>query len=190
MGKNRVCPVERAAGLDNKLRRWFQDPRKILNPFISEGMTVVDLGCGPGFFSVDMAHMVGKSGRVIASDLQDGMLQKLRNKIHGTEFEERIILHKCEEHTIGIGEPVDFILAFYMVHEIPDQYLFFKEIESILNKNGLVLLVEPPFHVSKNAFEQTIGRAQEAGLIAGTRPRVLFSKAVTLKKASVMSNNK
>lgn len=183
MGKNRICPVERAASLDNKFRRWFQNPQKILAPFISEGMTVVDLGCGPGFFSVDMAHMVGKSGRVIASDLQDGMLQKLRSKIDGTEFEERIILHKCEEHTIGIGEPVDFILAFYIVHEIPDQYLFFKEIKSILKKNGLILLVEPPFHVSKKAFKQMIERAQEAGLRPDTRPRVLFSKAVTLKKA-------
>ena len=183
MAKNRICPVERAASLDNKFRRWFQDPQKILDPFISEGMTVVDLGCGPGFFSVDMAHMVGKSGRVIASDLQDGMLQKLRSKIHGTEFEQRIILHKCEEHTIGIGEPVDFILAFYVVHEIPDQNLFFKEIESILKINGLILLVEPPFHVSKKAFEQTVGRAQEAGLIPDMRPRVLFSKAVTLRKA-------
>jgi len=45
--------------------------------------------------------MVGKSGRVIAADLQEGMLQKLRKKIRGTELEERITLHKCEENKIA-----------------------------------------------------------------------------------------
>jgi ubiquinone/menaquinone biosynthesis C-methylase UbiE len=124
---NRVCPVERAGSLDNRIRRWLQDPQKILRPYIEEGMTVLDLGCGPGFFSIDIAQMVGKSGRVIASDLQEGMLQKLRDKIQETELEERIILHKCEENKIGLSEDVDLILAFYMVHEIPTQEEFFNQ---------------------------------------------------------------
>ncbi len=182
MRKNRVCPVERAGSLDNKFRRWFQDPKKILRPYVNKGMTVLDLGCGPGFFSVDMAQMVGETGRVIASDLQDGMLWKLQSKIKGTDLEERIILHKCEKDKIGIEEQVDFILAFYMVHEIPHQDMFFREIESILKTNGLILIVEPPFHVSKKAFNQTVERAQEAGLIASEGSKVLFSKTVILKK--------
>ena len=78
---NRVCPVERAGSLDNRVRKWLQNPKKILEPYITEGMIVLDVGCGPGFFSIDMAQMVGNSGRVIASDLQEGMLQKVRNKI-------------------------------------------------------------------------------------------------------------
>ncbi|MDD5774075.1 MAG: methyltransferase domain-containing protein, partial [bacterium] len=92
--KNPVFPAERSGTLDNKLRRWMQDPKKILSPYVKEGMTVLDIGCGPGFFSIDIARMVGKSGRVIASDLQEEMLQKLRDKIQGTELEERITLHK------------------------------------------------------------------------------------------------
>jgi ubiquinone/menaquinone biosynthesis C-methylase UbiE len=182
MDKKRVCPVERAGHLDNKFRRWLQNPQKILSPYIKEGMTALDLGCGPGFFSVDMAHMVGKSGRVIASDLQDAMLEKLRSKIYGTKIEDRIEFHKCEEDKIGITDPVDFILAFYMVHEIPDQDVFFKEIESLLKTNGVILIVEPPFHVSRKAFNQTLERALEAGLIVAERPGVLFSKAVAMKK--------
>lgn len=48
--KNRVCPVELAGSLDNKIRKWFQNPQKILAPYIKEGMKVLDIGCGPGFF--------------------------------------------------------------------------------------------------------------------------------------------
>ncbi len=178
----RVCPVERAGSLDSKIRRWLQNPQKILGPYLKEGMTVLDLGCGPGLFSIDMAHMVGKSGHVIASDLQEGMLRKLRDKIQGTELEERITLHKCGDNKIGLSEDVDFILAFYMVHEMPDQEEFFNEIGSILKPNGQVFIVEPPFHVSKTAFEETIRKAQAAGFTTVERPKVLLSKAVILKK--------
>jgi len=145
-------------------------------------MTVLDLGCGPGFFSIDIAQMVGKSGRVVASDLQEGMLQKIREKIQGTELEERITLHKCQKSRIGVSENVDFVLVFYMVHEVPDQEEFFNEIGSILKPNGQVLIVEPPFHVSKNAFEETIRTSRGAGFTPAERPKVLFSKTVILKK--------
>ncbi len=181
-GNKRVCPVERAGSLDNRIRRWLQNPQKIVGPYIEKGMTVLDLGCGPGFFSIDMAQMVGASGRVIASDLQEGMLQKLRNKIQGTELEERITLHKCEEKTIGVPWNVDFVLAFYMVHEVPNQEEFFIEMESIIKPNGQVFIVEPPFHVSKKGFEVTIRKARDAGFADIERPKVLFSKAVILKK--------
>jgi ubiquinone/menaquinone biosynthesis C-methylase UbiE len=70
----RVCPVERAGWLTNPVRRWFQNPERILKDYVKEGMTVLDIGCGPGFFSVAMATMVGETGKVIAADIQDGML--------------------------------------------------------------------------------------------------------------------
>ncbi len=180
--KNHVCPVERASILDHGLRRWLQDPQKILKPYIKEGMTVLDIGCGPGFFSVDMAQMVGRSGRVIASDLQEGMLQKLRKKIQGTELEERITLHKCEENKVGMSVNVDFVLAFYMVHEVPDPKKFLEEINSILKPNGQLLIVEPPVRVSKTAFQETIRKARDAGFKPVEGPKVLLSKTVMLQK--------
>jgi ubiquinone/menaquinone biosynthesis C-methylase UbiE len=179
---NRVCPIERAGILDHRTRRWLQDPQKILRPYIEEGMTVLDIGCGPGFFSIDMAQMVGRSGRVIASDLQEGMLQKLRDKIHGTELEERFTLHQCEENKVGVSVNVDFVLAFYMVHEVPNPKKFFEEIKSILKPNGQMLIVEPPFRVSKKAFEETVRKARDAGFKPVEGPKVLLSKTVILEK--------
>jgi ubiquinone/menaquinone biosynthesis C-methylase UbiE len=180
---SRVCPVQRAGSLDSRIRRWIQDPRKILGPYVEEGMTVLDIGCGPGFFSVDLARMVGESGHVIASDLQEGMLQKVRKKIQGTVLEKRIILHKCEGGEIGVSEDVDFVLAFYVVHEVPDQEKLFNEIKSILKPDGQVFIVEPPFHVSTAAFEETVRIAQNAGFSPVGRPKVFLGKTVILKKS-------
>jgi ubiquinone/menaquinone biosynthesis C-methylase UbiE len=179
--KNRVCPVEHAGSLDNSIRRWLQNPRKILEAYIEEGMTVLDIGCGPGFFTIAMAQMVGKAGRVIACDLQEGMLQKLRDKIQGTELGRRTALRRCEANRVGVREKVDFILAFYVVHEVQNQRELFMEIGSILNPKGRVLVVEPPFHVSKRGFEETIGKAGQAGLAVVGRPKVFFSRAAILE---------
>jgi ubiquinone/menaquinone biosynthesis C-methylase UbiE len=181
--KNRVCPVLLARFLDNRIRRWLQEPRKILRPYIKEGITVLDVGCGPGFFSIELARMVGKSGRVIASDLQEGMLRRLRDKIQGTELDQRITLHKSEKGKLGLSEGVDFVLAFYMVHEIPNQDAFFNDIKLVLKPNGQILIVEPPIHTSKTAFERTIQKAREAGLIAIDRPKMFPNKAVVLQRS-------
>ncbi|MBN1211802.1 MAG: methyltransferase domain-containing protein [candidate division Zixibacteria bacterium] len=179
---NRVCPVEEAGSLDTIFRRLLQNPRRILKPYLRAGMTVLDFGCGPGFFSIEMARMVGESGRVIAADLQEGMLQILRDKISGTELESRIVLHRCGPDKISVTERVDFALLFYVVHEIPDKDSFFKEIASILNPKGRVLIVEPPFHVNEKAFAATLDKASASGLTVTGRPKMFLNKCAVLTK--------
>jgi ubiquinone/menaquinone biosynthesis C-methylase UbiE len=180
--KNRVYPAKRAGSLDARIRRWVQDPRKLLQPYIEEGMTVLDIGCGPGFFTIDMARMVGETGRVVAVDLQEGMLSKLRAKIQGSELEARIRLHKSGVDRIGVTEKADFALCFYLLHELPDQRAFFAELLSILNPKGQVLLVEPPIHVSKREFAESVRLAGEAGFTPAAGPKVFLSKSAVLRK--------
>jgi len=180
--RNRVCPVGLSGSLDVRMRRVLQNPEKILRPYVREGMTVLDIGCGPGYFSVPMARMVGARGKVIASDLQEGMLEKLGGKIRGTELDGRITRHKNEQARIGIGEKVDFALAFYMLHEVPDQEPFLRELRSIVKTGGRMLLVEPKlFHVSRKAFAKTVGLAERAGFQVVERPKLLLSWAALFK---------
>jgi len=176
----RVCPVELAGGLDNSIRRLIQNPQKILSPFISEGITVLDLGCGPGFFSIEIAKMVGDSGKVIAADLQEGMLEKVKHKIKGTYLEKRIKIHKCESQNTGVSEKVDFVLCFYMIHEAPDVDNLFKELKSILKPNGKILIIEPKFHVSKKAFTEMINKIRKIKLEIIGAPKVFYSRTVLL----------
>lgn len=180
--KNRICPVGLSGGLDNIIRRWLQNPQNILQPYVNQGMVVLDFGCGPGFFTLEIAKMVGKSGRVIACDLQDGMLQKLRAKIKGSQLEDVIALHKCRGDQIGVSDVVDFVLVFYMLHEVPNQDKYLKEICSLLKSNGKVLLVEPPFHVSKREFNETVNKAKAAGLELVESPKVFMGRTAVFKK--------
>ena len=182
--RSRICPVSLSGTLDNRFRRLFQDPVKILSPYVKDGMTALDLGCGPGFFTIAMAGLVGESGRVIAADLQDGMLRRLGKKISGTEFENRIMLHKCEEEGLNLKKRLDFALAFYMVHEVPDKARLFREIFDLLKPGAGFLVVEPKFfHVSGEEFKNTVNHAMSAGFETTPGPRLPFSWSVILEKA-------
>jgi len=175
-----VCPAEFAGGLDNSLRKLVHKPGRILEAHIRKGMTVLDLGCGPGFFTVEMAKLVGETGRVIAADLQQGMLDKVEAKIRGTELEKIIVLHKCREDAIGISQKVDFVLAFWMVHEVPDQKGLFEEMKSVLNPGGKIWIIEPKIHVTEKAFQKMTGLLELAGLKIIEKPGIWLSRSVIL----------
>ena len=158
-------------------------PRKIFNGLVKEGDTILDVGCGPGLFSIAMADMVGKNGKVIAADLQDGMLEKVKSKLNDSN-RNIIKLHKCREDKIGVNEKVDFVLVFYVLHEVPSQEGFLREIKTILKPGGRVLIIEPNFHVTKKAFEQSISAATLMGFKCEKGPKVSGSRTVILKVLS------
>jgi ubiquinone/menaquinone biosynthesis C-methylase UbiE len=160
----------------------LQNPSAIVSPYVKEGMTVLDVGCGPGFFSIEMAKLVGPGGKVISADLQEGMLQQLAGKIRGTVLEERIKRVKCDKDKINVLETVDFILAFYMVHEVPDKNSLFKQLRSVLRDQGQFLLVEPKlFHVSQEEFELTTRVAENNGFKSYPGPKLRLSWSAVFK---------
>lgn len=178
-----VCSYKKAWTLDNWFRKLIQNPYKIVGGYVEEGQTVLDLGCGPGFFSLAMAEMVGEKGKVVSVDIQDEMLQILRDKSERLGLKSRIVLHKAQPEKLGLSEMVNFALAFYMVHEVPDKKSFMSEVASHLKPEGRFLIVEPKFHVSKPDFDNTLKVAQSAGLKQISEPGILLSRAALLIKA-------
>lgn len=177
-----VCPAEFSGSLDNVFRRLVHKQGKLLGPFITEGMTVLDLGCGPGYFTVELARLVGEGGKVIAADLQQKMLDKMTEKFRGTGLEKRVEAYLCQSDAIGVTQKVDFVLAFWMVHEVPDQQKMFEELKSILNPDGKIWIIEPIFHVTKNLFNKMITRLDSAGFEIIERPKVAISRSVLVCK--------
>jgi ubiquinone/menaquinone biosynthesis C-methylase UbiE len=179
-----VCPAEFSGSLDNKFRRLFHNPVRILEDYIAAGMTVIDLGCGPGYFTEALAKLVGEGGKVIAADLQQKMLDKMAIKIRGTELEGRVEKHLCQPDRIGISQKADFVLAFWMVHEVPDQQRMFEDLKSLLNPGGRIWIIEPKIHVTKKSFMKMIIKLESAGLKIIKRPKVSISRSVLLSVGS------
>lgn len=161
-----VCPVWIGYLLANPLRRLIQNPDKLLAPYIREGMTVMDVGCAMGFFSLPAAHMVGKSGRVICVDVQARMLAALEKRAAKADLADRIKSHLCFPQSLDIPHlagTIDFALAIAVVHEVPDAAILLKDIYEALKPAGKLLLAEPKAHVTAEDFEKTAALAQGSG---------------------------
>lgn len=176
-----VCPWWGGYFIDNRLRRLLHNPEKIVGSYVTPGMTVLDVGCGMGMFSIDMAQMVGDRGRVIAVDLQQQMLDVLRRRAERAGVADRITTHMCESDRLGIEIQADFALAFMMVHEVLDQHRLLAEVYGCLKPGGKFLVAEPKFHVPGPAFQQTVTTAEEVGFRAVEEPHVRWCRAVILQ---------
>lgn len=178
-----TCPWWLGYFLLNPLRRLAQEPSGILRPFVRPGTLVVEPGCGMGFFTLDLVRMVGPQGRVVAIDLQEKMLAGLRRRAAHAGLEGRIDARLAQPDRLGIADlagQVDLVLAFYVVHEVREPAAFFAEIAAALKPDGALLVVEPPLHVSRAAFEASLVVAEQAGLRVEARPRIGPNKVALL----------
>ena len=176
----RVCPWWLAYTFDNPLRRLLHPPQKVLGAWLRPGMTALDVGCGIGHFSLGMARLVGPAGRVVAADLQERALAIVRRRARRAGLAERITTHRCGVEFCGVPGPVDFALAFWMLHETPDAEVFCREIAGLLAPGGRLLVAEPTWHVGERLFEEEVAAAARAGLRIVERPRIRLSRAVLL----------
>ncbi len=177
-----VCPWWAGYFIDNPLRRLLHNPVQIVSPYVQSGMTVMDVGCGMGLFSIAMAKLVGDEGRVVAVDLQQKMLDALLRRAQKAGVADRIQLHKCEQNCLGVEAQADFALAFMMVHEVPDQRRLLGEIKACLKPGGKLLVAEPIVHVSGRAFLKTVATAEELGFRVVEEPRVHGCRAAVFEK--------
>lgn len=109
---------------------------------LEPGMTVCDLGCGNGYWTIPMAKKVGPEGRVLAVDIQREMLQKLRvrsarSKINNIEP----ILSKVDDPKLPVGE-VDLLLLVDVYHEFSHPESMLWGIRRSLTPTGVVALLE------------------------------------------------
>lgn len=180
-----VCPVWIGYLLASPVRKLIQNPDKILAPYIKEGMTVMDIGCAMGFFSLPAARMVGPEGKVVCVDLQERMFVSLEKRAKKAGLLDRFQTHLCRQDSLGLkqfSEKIDFVLAVAVVHEVPDAAGFFTEIFDAVKPDGRFLMAEPRGHVSKKEFEITVSLARKSGFVSAGRSHVGRSHAALFLK--------
>ena len=182
---HRVCPWWLGYLLASPLRRLLQDPEAILRPYVREGMGVLDVGCGMGFFSLPLAKLVGATGRVVCVDLQEKMIEGLVRRAEKAGLSGRIDARISDKRSLELSDStgkIDFVLLFALVHEVPDKERLFSEVYAAMKQTGKLLLAEPTGHVSKTDFEKTVSIAQSAGFEILRDLEIRRSRAVLLQK--------
>ncbi len=180
-----VCPWWIGWLLASPLRKLWYDPRKILGPHVRAGMTMLEPGPGMGFFTLELARLAGPAGKVVAVDIQPRMLEGLRQRAARAGLAPRIETRMALPGSLSVGDlagKVDFVLAFAMVHEMPDQALFFREAAAALKPGGRLLLSEPRSMVGNDGFPRELALAEAAGFRTELQPAIPGNLSALLQK--------
>ena len=106
--------------LDNPLAHAHKAQNIIKNAGIETGMSVLDMGCGPGRVAIPAAIKVGPSSIVSAIDLQDEMLENARKKSHQCGLNNIVFFKTRLLDYIPPENSFDRILLISVIGEIPE----------------------------------------------------------------------
>ena len=181
-GQKRVCPWWLCFAFDNPLRKLLHNPKTILSPYVQPGNSVIDVGAGMGYFSIPLAEVVGSSGHVTSIDVQPQMLSVLAKRAKRSNVSARITTHLATRESLGSHPSANFIFAFWVLHEVPDQRALLRQIQNLLKPNGLFLFVEPVVHVPKRFFQGTLETARSLGFVIKGNPSIRLSHSVLFSR--------
>lgn len=135
--------VAGAPWLIRKNRQQEEDCETLLKQLkLRPGMTVCDMGCGNGFYALKMAKLVGKEGKVLAVDIQPGMLRLLQSRAAEQEIKNiREILSTVIDPKLPKNK-VDLILCVDVYHEFSHPSYMLKAMRDSLSEQGVIALAE------------------------------------------------
>lgn len=140
LARGRIFPVERAGSLLNPLRRIVQPPSRTVGRLgLSGRETVLEIGCGPGYFTGALAAGVGDDGLVVALDLQAGMLQLARARTRSRRV--RYVQGDATGLPVG-GGSIDVAVVVLMLGEVPERARCVAELARVVRVGGRAIFCE------------------------------------------------
>ena len=172
LGRGRPCPVLLGAFFDNRVVDRVSGVQTLLDRAdVRAGMRVLDAGCGPGRLTIPLARRVGPSGEVVALDVQEGMLDRVKRNSARTGMQNvRTLLGALEEHAHVLAqerESFDRILLVTVLGEVPNPCGALRALYAALKPDGILSITETiidPDYLSRARVKQL---ATEAGFRLG-----------------------
>jgi ubiquinone/menaquinone biosynthesis C-methylase UbiE len=137
-----IFNVHNKKNLNGEERLRISEPFSILSHSkLKNGMNLIDLGCGTGYFTIPASHIV-KNGLICAIDIQTEMLETLHKNLNKLSI-KNIHVIRSELHNLPIkDESLDIALLINALHELHDRQSFLGEIYRILKDNGKISIVD------------------------------------------------
>ena len=123
---------------DNPLRRIFDNPANTLRAAgIQPGQQVLEVGCGPGFFTLPAAKLVGDTGYVHAIDLQPLAIKTVNQKLKKTGV-TNVKVAMADAAATGLpAENIDVAFLFGVIHSLPLDTVI-PELYRVLRPEGIL----------------------------------------------------
>jgi ubiquinone/menaquinone biosynthesis C-methylase UbiE len=143
-----LCVRVLGAAMESRFRYRFFGPTRILQGAdIHPGQTVLEVGCGTGFFTVPAAQLAGDQGCLVAMDVLSASVETVSNKVRAAHLENVRLVQGDAMNTALEGQSVDAVLLLGVIPApmLPLNRLL-PEMHRILKPDG-ILAVWPPVPV-------------------------------------------
>lgn len=131
----------------------FVNPYKLLKAAgLKPRQKVLEVGCGPGFFTIPAAKIVGEKGRVYTLDVNPVAVETVRRKIEEKGLKNvEVILADASETGLP-DESVDVAFLFGVIHALDDVDAVMREMHRVLKEEG-VLSVQKSWRSEKKLLD-------------------------------------
>ncbi len=150
--------------VDNGFRRLWRRPKRFLSGFLTTGAVAADLGCGPGFFTLPMAQIVGRGGKVFAVDTDEKSIEILKLKLSNRMYQNvDARLASAADLSFISDQSVDFVMGDGVLCCMADRVLGVREITRVLKPRGPAYL-----SVAKSLWGESptdVGKAEWRGIL-------------------------
>jgi len=156
--KSMPCPWWLSFILENPYMEWVAGSSLLIKrAVLKTGMSVLDVGCGPGRLTIPFARYVGSTGKVVALDIQENMLQKLEKRIKDNSLTNiETVLGGAGEGKLQDENSIDCAFLVTALGEISDKEKALKEIYNVLKPWGILSITEvfpdPDYQRSKTVL--------------------------------------
>lgn len=176
----RNCRSERAASdfsfliislmHDNPLLPIFRDPYRLLKAAgLKAGQKVLEVGCGPGFFTIPAAKIVGDEGLVYAVDVHPRAIERVKEKIEREGIKNVRPMLTNASNTGLPDQSIDLAFMFGLPCIVGGQESVISEIHRILKPGGVL-----SFKKTRGSEKKLIEKVERGGFIYSGRQARIF----------------
>jgi len=145
------------------LYELLRNPKKILHVAgLRPGQAVLEVGCGPGFFTVPASNIVGIEGSIVAFDVNPFAVKHVQNKIAGAGATNAKTIIADAASTGLPDHSFDLAFIFGFAHPLGNMGEIWQELHRVIKKGGILSIEgrsQPPEQYFKfEAKKKRIGR--------------------------------
>jgi ubiquinone/menaquinone biosynthesis C-methylase UbiE len=162
LGMRGPCPASFSWIVNNPIRRWYMHP--VLDRVgIRPGEKVLELGPGPGAFTIEAARRTEPGGRLFAVDIQPQMIASVERKVSESKL-TNVETHVADAfHVPADTGSIDRAFLVTVLPEIRDRKRALQELRRVLKPGGVLSLTEEFLDPDYPLARTTIRWAEEAG---------------------------
>lgn len=177
--------------LEHPWRLWYRKPGEMVDQLgIRPQMTVLELGCGTGVFTVEITQRLGEGGQLHVVELQEAYLRQAQQRVKAAGLQTRVTFHHSGAYALPIDtDSIDLAVVIATLAQIPERFTALHELRRVLKPGGHLVISEElpdPAYVPPPVMRRWLTAARYRPIGQSGSPFCYLQRYVTDKEVNTI----